>query len=70
MERKKIGRPPKPGGPRKRLTFELPISLIAALDAYAEQHGMHKVDFIGEVLADRLGVPYTTQEGLPLNKAS
>ena len=27
-------------------------------------------DWIGELLADELGVPYTTQEALPLTKAS
>jgi hypothetical protein len=70
MPTRKIGRPPKAGGPRKRITFDLPVSLLAALDDQATERGMHKVDLVGQVLAEALDVPYMPQEGLPLNRAS
>jgi hypothetical protein len=76
MERKKTGRPPKPGGPRIARTYRLPAQLVEAIEEYADKHGMHQVDLVGQSLADKLGVPYTPQqlpldpEGRRLNKAS
>jgi hypothetical protein len=70
MERKKTGRPRKAGGPRRTSAFELPVTLLDALAEYAKREGMHQVDVVGEAIAQRIGVPYLPQEGLPLNKAS
>jgi hypothetical protein len=70
MESKKTGRPRKAGGPRRRDTFYLPESLLAAIDTYAHSRGMRKIDVVEEALAAKVGHPSTTQEGLSLNEAS
>jgi hypothetical protein len=53
MPRKK-----KPGGPRRRETFHLPVSLLDAVTAEAARQGMPKLDYVGLVLAERLNMPY------------
>lgn len=68
MERRKPGRKSK--GPRKALRPRLPEPLYEAVHNLAQQRGMTVNDLIGEHLADLTGVPYATQEGLPLTKAS
>lgn len=68
MERKKTGRPSK--GEREPILFRVPPALRLAAKQYAEQQGMTLNDFLGELVAAKVGVPYQNQEGLPLNKAS
>lgn len=68
MERKKTGRPSK--GDRKLAGYKLPVALLEAMSRYAAEHGMTMTDLVGESVADRIGVPYMPQEGLPLTKAS
>lgn len=68
MERRKRGRPSK--GPRKELRPRLPTALYDAVCREAAASGMTLNDYVGEILAERTGVPYMTQEGLPLTKAS
>lgn len=68
MERRKPGPPSK--GPRVQMKHRVPPALRDAVLAEASRHGMTVNDWIGELLADELGVPYTTQEALPLTKAS
>jgi hypothetical protein len=62
MERKKPGPPWK--GPRKQVAVRLPLPLAAAALKYAEQHGMTFNDFLGEMLAEKTGVPYQPQGAL------
>jgi hypothetical protein len=68
MERKKTGRPSK--GDRRLASFKLPTPLLAAMREHAAKRGMTATDLVGELLAAEIGMPYHTQEGLPLNKAS
>ena len=68
MERRKPGRPSK--GERRLVNFKLPVALLEAMKAHAARRGMTATDLVGELLAAELGLPYQTQEGLPLNKAS
>lgn len=68
MERKKPG--PAPKGDRRLVNFKLPVHLIDAMKLHAAREGMTATDFVGELLAAQVGVPYQIQEGLPLNKAS
>jgi hypothetical protein len=68
MERKKTGRPSK--GDRAHVSFKLPTPLLEKLKQRAAERGMTATDLVGEALASELGVPYQTQEGLPLNQAS
>jgi hypothetical protein len=68
MERKKTGRPSK--GDRKLASFRLPVPLIDALKPHAAERGMTVTDLVGGLLAAEVGIPYQTQEGLPLTKAS
>lgn len=68
MERKKTGRPSK--GDRTPISARVPIPLYDAAKSHAEQLGMTLNDFLGELLAAEVGVPYQNQEGLPLSKAS
>ena len=62
MERKKPGPPSK--GEREQVRARVPVPLLDALRAEAARRGMTFNDFIGETLADVVGVPYTDQEGL------
>jgi predicted HicB family RNase H-like nuclease len=68
MERKKTGRPPK--GERTLVNFRVPPTLHQAAKERAQEQGMTMNDFLGELLSAELGVPYQSQEGLPLTKAS
>lgn len=68
MERKKGGRPSK--GDRRLVSYKLPTALLAAVREHAALRGMTVTDLIGELLAAEVGIPYQTQEGLPLGKAS
>lgn len=68
MERKKIGRPSK--GDRRLASYKLPTPLLEAVREHAAQRGMTVTDLVGELLAAEVGMPYMTQEGLPLTKAS
>jgi predicted HicB family RNase H-like nuclease len=68
MERKKTGRPSK--GLRTPINFRVPPALHQAAKQRAEEHGMTLNDYLGELLADELGVAYHPQGGLPLSKAS
>jgi hypothetical protein len=68
VERKKTGRPPK--GDRTGVSLLLPTAFKAAAKEHAAQRGMTFTDLVGELLAKEIGLPYQTQEGLPLNKAS
>ena len=45
-------------------------ALLAAVREHAARRGMTVTDLIGELLATEVGIPYQTQEGLPLSKAS
>lgn len=68
MERKKTGRPSK--GDRRMASFKLPTPLLAAMRKHAAERGMTATDLVGELIASEVGMPYQTQEGLPLTKAS
>lgn len=62
VERRKIGRPSK--GERELIRARVPVALRRAVDAEAERRGMTLNDFIGELLAEHTGVPYSPQEAL------
>ncbi len=68
MERKKTGRPSK--GERSHVNFLLPTAFHVAVKKHAAERGMTITDLVGELLATEIGMPYETQEGLPLTKAS
>jgi len=68
MERRKTGRPSK--GDRRLASYKLPTPLLEAVREHAARRGMTVTDLVGELLAAEVGMPYLTQEGLPLNKAS
>ena len=62
VERKKPG--PKGKGPRKELRPRIPPALYEAVVRDAASAGMTLNDFVGELLAERTGVPYLPQEAL------
>lgn len=62
MERKKPG--PAGKGPRKQVAVRLPLALADAAQEYAAQRGMTFNDWLGEMLAERTGVPYENQGAL------
>ncbi len=62
VERRKPGRPSK--GPRVQLKARMPEQLYAAALEEAARRGMTLTDFVGELIADSTGVPYTAQEAL------
>lgn len=71
MERRKPGRPWK--GHRRLANFKLPVPLLDAVKEHAAQRGITVTDLVGGLLAAEVGMTYpcyTTQEGLPLDKAS
>jgi hypothetical protein len=68
MERKRIGRPPK--GDRRMIAARLPRPLADAVGEYAAHNGVTVNDLIGELLAERVGMPYMDQEALPLDKSA
>lgn len=59
MERKKTGRPSK--GARKQVNVRLPLPLVQAAHEQALQQGVTLNDFLGELLAEKTGVPYQHQ---------
>jgi len=62
MARGKIGRPSK--GDREEVRARVPVPLRRALRQEAARRGMTYNDFVGEILADAVGVPYSNQEAL------
>jgi len=62
VERKKPGRPSK--GEREQVRARVPVALLRALQDEAARRGMTFNDFVGETLADVVGVPYSEQEAL------
>lgn len=62
VERKKPG--PKGKGPRKELRPRIPERLHEAVCRDAAAAGMTLNDYVGELLAERTGVPYSPQEAL------
>lgn len=68
MERRKPGRKPK--GDRRLVNYRMPTHLITAIREEAARRGMTATDFVGELVAAEVGVPYQLQEGLQLDKAS
>jgi hypothetical protein len=68
MERKKTGRPSK--GKRTHAGILLPTALKEAAKRRAAERGVTFTDLVGLLLEKETGVPYETQEGLPLDHAS
>jgi len=62
MERRKPGPPSK--GEREEVRARVPVALRRALQEEAARRGMTFNDFVGEALADLVGVPYSHQEAL------
>lgn len=62
VERKKPG--PKGKGPRKELRPRIPPALYEAVCREAASAGVTLNDYVGELLAERTGVPYSPQEAL------
>lgn len=62
VEHRKIGRPSK--GERKFVRARLPIPLRRAVEERANSLGMTLNDYLGQLLAEDTGVPYSDQEGL------
>jgi predicted DNA binding CopG/RHH family protein len=52
------------------IAARLPRPLADAVGEYAAQKGMTVNDLIGELLAERVGMPYQEQEALPLTKSA
>lgn len=68
MERRKIGRPSR--GDRRQVKVLMPRKLADALMAEAQRRGTTMTDFIGETVAQEIGLPYMEQEALPTSTAS
>ena len=62
MEHRKTGRPSK--GERELVRARIPIPLRRAAEDRAKALGMTLNDYVGRLLADDTGVPYTEQEAL------
>ena len=62
MEQRKPGRKSK--GDRVELKSRIPRHLHGAVHAEAARRGMTVNDLVGGVLADLVGVPYSSQEAL------
>ncbi len=62
VEQRKIGRPSK--GEREFVRARVPIPLRRAAEGRAKALGMTLNDYVGQLLAEDTGVPYSTQEGL------
>jgi hypothetical protein len=58
---KEVGRPPKPGGPRKHLHAEVPAPLLALLKQDAKAEKVPLCDRLAEILASH----YSAQEAMP-----
>lgn len=65
MEHKKTGRPSK--GDRDRLPVRLPKAFAAAAKQHAARRGQTFNDYVAELLAADMGMPYTDQEALSLS---
>jgi predicted HicB family RNase H-like nuclease len=63
----RVGRPSK--GARRRVEVRVPVLLAEALETAAAQDGQAVSDWVTELLAERLGLPYPRQERLPLSAA-
>lgn len=68
VERKKPGRRSK--GDRTQVNTRQPRVLADAAEAEAARRGLTLTDYIGQLLAGDLGIPYEVQEGLPLAKSA
>ncbi len=62
MEHRKTGRPSK--GEREVVRARLPVHLRTALQDEAARRGVTLNDFLGELIAREVGVPYSSQEAL------
>jgi hypothetical protein len=68
----------KPKGNRTPVRTMLPVEVVEAADAMAAQDGLDRTAVLGRLLCERLGFPVpayclppnTTQQELPLTKAS
>lgn len=67
-QRKRGGRQSK--GDRRPMIARLPRDLADAAQEQANQQGMTFNDFVGELLADELGMHYDSQEKVPLAKSA
>jgi hypothetical protein len=65
MEPKKPGRKSK--GDRCQVNTLQPRALVNAAAAKAARHGMTLTDYVGQLLADDLGMTYQAQEALSLS---
>ena len=66
-----IGRPGRPSkGPRKRVEVKVPVDLAKMLEEKARQDGRDVMDWVVELIAERLDYPLAGQERLPLNDAA
>lgn len=64
MDRKKVGRPSK--GERRMVRTRVSVAVHAAFYTEAARRGITVTDFLGELMAREVGVPYSsTQEALP-----
>ncbi|MBN9748628.1 hypothetical protein DMP23_47465 [Amycolatopsis sp. A1MSW2902] len=65
MERKKPGRRSK--GDRRQVNTRQPRVLAEAAEADAARCGLTLTDWIGMLIAERVGMSYEQQEGLTLS---
>jgi len=61
------GRPSK--GERQRIEVRVPPALKRAAEQAAAEGGMTLMDYIGGLMAESTGVPYSAQEAIPLLRA-
>lgn len=65
VERKKPGRRSK--GDRCQVNTRQPRVLAARAEAEAARRGMTMTDFIGQLLAEAVGIPYDPQEAIKIS---
>jgi len=78
MDRPRAKSGPKPKGNRFRVTAALPAEVVSIADEMAQREGVDRTAVLGRLLCERLGLPVptyclspnSTQEELPLSKAS
>lgn len=51
------GRPVSPDGPTMTVAATVPVTLVQALDAHAEQHGWNRSKAVTEAIRGLLGKP-------------
>lgn len=68
VERKKPGRKSK--GDRCQVNTRQPRVLTEAAEAEAARRGMTMTNFVGQLLADAVGLPYQSQGELPLKTSA